>query len=387
MADAEDVIEGYIDPSFIEGQFCEVSFGAKWVEAYIIVPPFLQHGVYWAKIVLHATSEEFADMTGQFLLLPVDRVRVPHEFKVNGSEVEAIMKQYCTVINELTEQNELNSIEAEVFKIRIGSFLDKYLALYSLPSATIFGGTPTLLKLIAYIIILEKLENELKEDKRFVHARKLEIQSVIDCALEVLKFYVCALCENQREMYPEAYDVVNNYEYSGHLASGVEKGLMGLEGPSNSVVRNTIRFFRPVKVYTLTELTTKLLEDVPVFTEDYFLNYPHDVILVPEDTNFLMRAIQNNPRTTFWMEAAMVGGVSMATGGVALPLLGGFLASTAFGSAVSKYFGLSEHKKREAKQLLEDLKKEQEEQNALQTHEFQIYEAPHSPHEEESDSI
>ena len=63
MADAEDVVEGDIDPSFIEGQFCEVSFGAKWVEAYIIVPPFLQHGVYWAKIVLHATSEEFADMT------------------------------------------------------------------------------------------------------------------------------------------------------------------------------------------------------------------------------------------------------------------------------------------------------------------------------------
>jgi len=353
------------DQNLIEGQFCEVRFGTKWITAICVSLPFRQHDLFWAKVVLNTKDEDFVHMNGETLALPCSRVRVPDCYTVKGQEVEAILKQYCVVLNELTKDKELNSIEAELFKIRIGSFLDLYLNLYDLPSTSIFGGTPTLLKLIAYIIVLEKLEEKLKNDKRFVQSRKNEIGSVIDCALEVLKFYVCALCENQRENHPEPYEVENSYDYGGSLSSGVEKGLMGLEGPSSSVVRNTVRFFGHVKVYTLNELTSKLRKDLPTFTDDYFLNYPHDVILVPEDTNFLLRTIHNNPRTTFWTQAAAIGAAAVGTGGIVLPIIGGVALSTMIGTSISNYFGLSEHRRREAKELLREIKEAQEEEDEL----------------------
>lgn len=348
--------------SIVQGQFIYVDFGGKKIGAFCILDPYEEHDLFWCKIAIQTTDEDFSHMNGEELVMPLQRVSIPKELEVDGRECTAILKQYCVVINELTKDKEFDCIEGEIFKMRLGSFLDQYLSLYDLPASEVFGGTPTLIKLVGYLIILEKLEEKIKNDYRFPLVKKNEILSVLECTFEVLKFYICALCENQREMHPEGFGMEEpeKYNYSNNLTSGVERGLMGLEGASNSVVRNTIRLFRGIKVYTLEELTTKLNADSDQFTRDYFLNYPHDVCLVPEDTNKLARVVQNNPRTTFWAEVALVSGAAVASSSVLLPLVGGITLASLASTGIQKYFGIKKYKEQEIKNLVDELKSEQE---------------------------
>eukprot|EP00494_Astrolonche_serrata_P025301 UN25562 len=193
--------------------------------------------------VEHSLHPDLHHLENLELTINLSRLRVPDILIINEKESEAVLKQYCTIVNGLTKDKYFDIAECIMLQMRCGKFLDKYFKLYELPNSEAFGGTPTLIKLISYILVLEELLVNIKKDKRFPGTSKSIIVNTVDCLVEVLGFYICAMCENQREIYPEeGYKVENTYEFNKDLASGVEKGLLGLEGASDSTLRDTARF-------------------------------------------------------------------------------------------------------------------------------------------------